>query len=136
MFWAWTKRSLFYLKKNTSASFSEDSIYLEKLTQYLISRSERRTAYNDFLIGHCDFFQSPTGYCVACSKSFATEKAYENHLRSKKHLEALKAFEQKEDKDEIAKNRRNRKITEETAVEETMEEDADSADEDVEEVIF
>ena len=82
------------------------------------------------------FFQSPTGYCVACSKSFATEKAYENHLKSKKHLEALKAFEQKKDKDEIAKNRRNRKLTEETAAEETMEEDADSADEDYEEVIF
>ena len=82
------------------------------------------------------FFQSPTGYCVACSKSFATEKAYENHLKSKKHLEALKAFEKKADKDEIAKNRRNRKITEETAAEETMEEDADSADEDIEEVIF
>ena len=100
----------------------------------------RRIAYNYFLVVFmvylAFFFQSPTGYCVACSKSFATEKAYENHLRSKKHLEALKAFEQKEDKDEIAKNRRNRKITEETAVEETMEEDADSDDEDVEEVIF
>ena len=82
------------------------------------------------------FFQSPTGYCVACSKSFATEKAYENHLKSKKHLEALKAFEQKANKDEIAKNRRNRKLTEETAAEETMEEDADSDDEDYEEVNF
>ena len=48
----------------------------------------------------------------------------------------MKAFEEKENKDEIAKNRRNRKITEETAAEETMEEDADSDDEDYEEVIF
>jgi pre-60S factor REI1 len=32
----------------------------------------------------------PSGYCVACSKSFATDKAYENHLNSKKHLEAAK----------------------------------------------
>ena len=101
-----------------------------------ISRSERRIAYNDFLVVIMIFFQSPTGYCVACSKSFATEKAYENHLKSKKHLEALKAFEQKANKDEIAKNRRNRKLTEETAAEETMEEDVDSDDEDYEEVIF
>ena len=57
-------------------------------------------------------------------------------MKSKKHLEALKAFEQKANKDEIAKNRRNRKLTEETAAEETMEEDADSDDEDYEEVIF
>ena len=77
--------------------------------------------------------QAPTGYCVECSKNFATEKAYENHLKSEKHLEALKAFEKKEDKDEIAKNRRNRKITDETEI---MEENEDSANEDVEEVIF
>ena len=90
----------------------------------------------NFFLNASIFFQSPTGYCVACSKSFATEKAYENHLKSKKHLVALKAFEEKENKDEIAKNRRNRKITEETAAEEIMEEDADSDDDDVEEVIF
>ena len=57
-------------------------------------------------------------------------------MKSKKHLVALKAFEEKENKDEIAKNRRNRKITEETAAEEIMEEDADSDYDDVEEVIF
>ena len=56
--------------------------------------------------------KSATGYCVACSKSFATEKAYENHLKSKKHLESLKNFNAKENKDEIEKNRRNRKLTE------------------------
>jgi len=93
----------------------------------MVKHEEQRKALNGET-------KSPTGYCVACSKSFATEKAYENHLKSKKHLVALKAFEEKENKDEIAKNRRNRKITEETAAEETMEEDADSDDEDYEEV--
>jgi len=78
--------------------------------------------------------KAPTGYCVACSKSFGTEKSYENHLKSKKHLEALKAFEKKENRQEIEKNRRNRKLTEETKEEEAMEEDAESDDEEIEEV--
>ena len=51
-----------------------------------------------------------TGYCVACSKSFATEKAYENHLNSKKHLEAAKAFATKANKEEIELNRKNRQM--------------------------
>merc|ERR1719210_2641315 len=55
--------------------------------------------------------KAPTGYCVACSKSFATEKAYENHLKSKKHLEALKVFEAKENKHEIELNRKNRQLS-------------------------
>ena len=63
--------------------------------------------------------KAPSGYCVSCSKSFATEKAYENHLKSKKHLEALKVFEAKANKHEIELNRRNRKLTEE------MDEDPD-----------
>lgn len=40
-------------------------------------------------------------YCVACNKSFKTEKAMENHQRSKKHkenLEALKAAMNAEDR--------------------------------------
>lgn len=28
----------------------------------------------------------PTGYCVACTKNFATVKALENHKKSRKHL--------------------------------------------------
>ena len=59
------------------------------------------------------------------------EKAYENHLKSKKHLEALKAFQAKENRVEIENNRRNRKLTEET----TMEEDIESDDEEIEEVM-
>ena len=77
--------------------------------------------------------KAPTGYCVACSKSFATEKAYENHLKSKKHLEALKVFEAKENKHEIERNRRNRKLTEETEQDANMESD-DDEDLEVEEV--
>ena len=57
--------------------------------------------------------KAPTGYCAACRKSFATEKAYENHLNSKKHLDAQKNFEAKENKHVIESNRRNRKLTEE-----------------------
>ena len=67
---------------------------------------------------------------MACSKNFATEKAYENHIKSKKHLEALKAFQAKDNREEIENNRRNRKLTEET----TMEEDIESDDEEIEEV--
>ena len=65
---------------------------------------------------------------MACSKNFATEKAYENHIKSKKHLEALKAFQAKDNREEIENNRRNRKLTEET----TMEEDIESDDEEIE----
>ena len=32
-------------------------------------------------------------YCVACGKSFKTLKAYNNHLKSKKHLEMVLKFE-------------------------------------------
>jgi len=70
-----------------------------------------------------------TWYCVVTSKTFATEKAYQNHLKSKKYLVALKAWEKKENKVEIEMNRRNRKLTEET-----MEEDMESDDEEIEEV--
>ena len=54
--------------------------------------------------------KSPSGYCVACSKSFGSEKAYENHLKSKKHLEAAKVFEAKANKHEIELNRKNRQL--------------------------
>ena len=42
--------------------------------------------------------KEPTGYCVSCRKSFSTQKAYDNHLNSKKHKEAAAIFDQKEDK--------------------------------------
>ena len=38
------------------------------------------------------------GYCVACSKNFSTEKAFDNHIKSKKHLEASLRFDKKENK--------------------------------------
>lgn len=74
--------------------------------------------------------KAPTGYCVACSKSFANEKAYDNHLKSKKHLEAAKSFQAKENKDEIERNRRNRKLTEEQENEESEDEDIEEVDSD------
>ena len=37
-------------------------------------------------------------YCVACSKNFSTEKAYANHIKSKKHIEASRLFDKKENK--------------------------------------
>ncbi|XP_040580503.1 cytoplasmic 60S subunit biogenesis factor ZNF622-like [Lepeophtheirus salmonis] len=36
----------------------------------------------------------PSGYCMTCSKSFATEKAYENHLNSKKHKDKFLRFDE------------------------------------------
>lgn len=30
--------------------------------------------------------KEPTGYCVACTKNFGTQKALENHKQSKKHM--------------------------------------------------
>ena len=37
-------------------------------------------------------------YCVACCKSFSSEKSYKNHINSKKHAEASLRFESKENK--------------------------------------
>ena len=31
--------------------------------------------------------KDPSGYCAPCRKSFTTEKAYLNHVNSKKHKE-------------------------------------------------
>jgi len=54
---------------------------------------------------------SSSGYCVACSKNFSTEKAYVNHVKSKKHLEAMTAFDKKEiNREELEMNRKNRKM--------------------------
>ena len=41
---------------------------------------------------------SSNDYCVACSKNFSTDKAYNNHIKSKKHIEAAKKFEMKDNK--------------------------------------
>lgn len=80
-------------------------------------------------------------YCVVCSKSFSTEKAHVNHLKSKKHLEAQRAFDKRSDinQDELIHNRMNRKLERDEAerqrqkdLEEEMENLAD--DEDIEEV--
>ena len=54
--------------------------------------------------------KSPTFYCAIFKKSFATEKAYENHIKSKKYLKAAKAFESKANREEIELNRKNRQI--------------------------
>jgi len=55
---------------------------------------------------------SSSGYCVACSKNFSTEKAYINHVKSKKHLEASAVFDKKEgiNREELEMNRKNRKM--------------------------
>lgn len=76
-----------------------------------------------------------SGYCVACSKNFSTEKAFHNHVKSKKHLEASLRFEKKDNKVEIIENRKNKKIALEEEKREAelgdgMEEDG----EDIEEV--
>ena len=36
-------------------------------------------------------------YCVACSKNFSTDKAFNNHIKSKKHIESARHFDTKED---------------------------------------
>ena len=40
----------------------------------------------------------PTGYCVCCRKGFGSDKAYENHVNSKKHKLAAEKFEKKDNK--------------------------------------
>jgi len=81
-------------------------------------------------------------YCVVCSKSFSTEKAYVNHLKSKKHLEAQRAFDNRSDinQDELINNRMNRKLERDEAerqrqkqIEEELAEEDDD-DEEIEEV--
>jgi len=69
-------------------------------------------------------------YCVACCKSFSSEKSYKNHVNSKKHAEASLRFESKENKIEIIENRKNKKLAldekrrqSEGAEEEDMDED-------------
>ncbi len=75
---------------------------------------------------------APTGYCVCCRKSFNTEKAYDNHILSKKHKQTAAKFDEKKDKMEIQNNRLNRKPSESA---EAMEEVADEGDDgEVEEV--
>ena len=39
--------------------------------------------------------KDPNKYCVACGKNFKNEKAYENHINSKKHQEMILKFETK-----------------------------------------
>ena len=42
--------------------------------------------------------KKPDGYCAACRKHFNTEKAFENHVKSKKHREIAAAFDKRRDK--------------------------------------
>jgi len=39
--------------------------------------------------------KDPGNYCVACGKNFKNQKAYENHIQSKKHQEMILKFETK-----------------------------------------
>ena len=82
------------------------------------------------------------GYPLHSSKSFSTEKAYVNHLKSKKHLEAQRAFDNRSDinQDELINNRMNRKLERDEAerqrqkqIEEELAEEDDD-DEEIEEV--
>jgi len=76
--------------------------------------------------------QPNTGYCVVCRKNFSTEKAYANHIKSKKHLEAQAAFDKKDiNREELEMNRKNRKMAlDEKRKEELIEDDEDWEDED------
>ncbi len=86
--------------------------------------------------------KEPTGYCVCCRKSFNNQRAYDNHVNSKKHKQIAQKFEEKSNKVnklrsvyyvldtlcnidfsqmEIANNRLNRKPSESTS--DVMEED-------------
>ena len=39
--------------------------------------------------------QDKSGFCRACNKSFSTNNAYENHIKSKKHRDLLEKYEKK-----------------------------------------
>jgi pre-60S factor REI1 len=71
----------------------------------------------------------PSGYCVCCRKSFNNQKAYDNHLNSKKHKQTASKFEAKDNKMEIANNRLNRKPSESTT--DVVEEDSEGEVEEV-----
>ncbi len=75
--------------------------------------------------------KEPTGYCVCCRKSFNNQRAYDNHLNSKKHKQIAAKFDKRDNKAEIANNRLNRKPSESSDVME----DADVEDDvEIEEV--
>ena len=72
-----------------------------------------------------------SGYCLACRKSFATDKAYANHVQSKKHLEASAALDKKDiNRDELELNRKNRKLALDEARQEEEEMDVEEIDSD------
>jgi len=71
--------------------------------------------------------KKPDGYCAACRKHFNTEKAFENHVKSKKHREIAAAFDKRRDKDVVENNRVNRKPSESIGDDDDMEvEEVDS----------
>jgi len=77
------------------------------------------------------------GYCLACNKKFSTEKAYDNHIKSKKHVEAALQFDKKENKMEIIENQKNRKLAleeEKRNQSERVEGEEDMDDDEIEEV--
>lgn len=73
-------------------------------------------------------------YCAACSRNFSTDKAFDNHMKSKKHIESARKFDMKENKVDIVENRKNRKIALEEEKIKQAEEEEDMEDEDIEEV--
>ena len=71
---------------------------------------------------------------MTCRKSFNTEKAYQNHIGSKKHREVAAKFELKKNADDIMENRLNRGPSESVEAEEEMLDDDDDEDLEMEEV--
>jgi len=116
------KRKVAELAPVTLAQFTAR---LEKQKQAVLDESSKSNA-------------GKVGYCVACSKNFSTEKAYVNHVKSKKHLEAQEAFDKRGDinKEELTNNRKNRRIEREEAEKQRQQELQEEMedDEDVEEV--
>jgi len=119
------KRKVAELAPVTLAQFT---VRLEKQKQVVSEENQKAAA-------------GKVGYCVACSKNFSTEKAYVNHVKSRKHLEAQEAFDGRSDinQEELRNNRKNRRMELEAEAAEKQkqcEEEEDEAmdDEDIEEV--
>jgi len=72
--------------------------------------------------------KQPSGYCLYCRKSFNNQRAYANHVNSKKCKDQKAKFQKREDKMDVANNRLNRKPLD------SEEEEDDDDDLEVEEV--
>lgn len=93
-----------------------------------------REAFNDLVTQVQSRTQQPTGDaqtkipCRPCKKTFSNQNAYDNHIKSKKHMEVVSSRE------EEAKNKKNLSHHANHKLEEAEEEEDDDEDMEIEEI--